>query len=207
MSESTEGITLEHCGGSQKSEYRYWYSDMLAIEGSGFLSISDRALLRRFGSLETSRKDFRRVEESRLEVTTNVSRVDGHPLKLSSNLLDRALLRRFPDTASASSSFSCTKQVENSFLSSSASVVPSQPGEDAKERFIGNTKTASICLDARDNILQKPCGFPLKVAESAGSPPTLSSTSVLVTSPPGSTFGLFARIPELGDTSSSWLDW
>ena len=152
------------------------------------MSISDRALLRRFGSLETPRKDFRRVEESRLEVTTSASRVDGHFLKLSSNLLDRVLLRRFPDTAPASSSFSCTKQVENSFLSSSASVVPSQPGEDAKDTtkkrkiFIGkgNTKKASICLDARDHILQKqeqadtPCGFPPKVAESAGPPPTLS---------------------------------
>ena len=124
-------------------------SDMLAVEGSGFLSISDRALL-----------------------------------------------RRFPGTASASSSFSCTKQVENSFLSSSASVVPFQPGEDAKDttkkrkRFIWNTKKASICLDTRDNILQKqeqadtPCGFPPKVAASAGLPPTLSSTSVLGTRPP-----------------------
>ena len=149
------------------------------------MSISDRALLRRFGSLETPRKDFRRVEESRPEVTTNASRVDGHFLKLSSDLLDRVLLRRFPDTASASSSFSCTKQVENSFLSSSASVVPSHPGEDAKDttkkrKIIGNTRKASICLDARDNILQKQeqadtrCGFPPKVAESAGPLPTLS---------------------------------
>ena len=101
MSESTEGITLEHFQVPKSQSIGIGTSDMLAIEGSGFLSISDRALLRRFGSLETSRKDFRRVEESRLEVTTNASRVDGHFLKLSSNLLDRVLLRRFPDTASA----------------------------------------------------------------------------------------------------------
>ena len=63
--------------------------------------------------------------------------------------------------------------------------------EDAKDttkkrKIIGNTRKASICLDARDNILQKQeqadprCGFPPKVAESAGPPPTLSLSSASV---------------------------
>ena len=76
VSENAEGIFSEHCGGSKSQSIGLGTSGTLAIEGSGFLSISDRALLRRFGSLETPRKDLRRVEESRLEVTTNVSRVD-----------------------------------------------------------------------------------------------------------------------------------
>ena len=110
--------------------------------------------------------------------------------------MDRALLRRFPDAASSLSSFSRTKQIENSFLSCSATVVPSQPGENSKEtsrkrkRFIGkgNTKKASIRLDARDNLLQKQeqadtlCGFPSKVAEFVPSA-SLSSPSVLNTGP------------------------
>ena len=100
------------------------------VRVSVFLSISDRALLRRFGSQETARKNFHRVGDSRLEVSTSVSRVDGHPLKLSSNLFDRALLRRFPDAASSLSSSSGTQHIENSFLSGSTTVVPSLPGED-----------------------------------------------------------------------------
>ena len=99
-------------------------SGVLDKEGSGFLSVSDRALLRRFGQLDPPRKDLRRVEESSLEATTNVSRVDGHPLKLSVNLLDRALLRKFPDAMSASSSLPCAKQPEDSVPSSAASIVP-----------------------------------------------------------------------------------
>ena len=59
VSESAEGIFSEHCGGSQSQSIGIGTSCMLAIEGSGFLSISDRALLRRFGSLETPRKDLR----------------------------------------------------------------------------------------------------------------------------------------------------
>ena len=92
VTESAEGILPQHCGGSQSQSIGTGTSGMLDVEGSGLLSFSDRALLRRFGSLEAPRKVLRRVVESRLEVTTNVSRVDGHPLKLSTNLLDRALL-------------------------------------------------------------------------------------------------------------------
>ena len=151
VSASAEGSFPEHCGGPQSQSIGIGTSGMLDEEGSGFLSISDRALLRRFGQLDTPRKDLRRVEESSLEVTTNVSRVDGHPLKLSMNLLDRALLRRFPDAISASSFLPYTKQPEDSVPSSAASNVPSH-GEVAKnstkkrKRFIGkgNTKKAEF---------------------------------------------------------------
>ena len=169
------------------------------------MSISDRALLRRFGQLDTPRKDLRRVEDSCIEATANVSRVDGHPLKLSMNLLDRALLRRFPDAISASSPSHCTKQPEDSAPCSAASSVPphsevAKNSAKKRKRFIGkgNTKKASICLDARDGILQKqeqidtPCCHSTKVAESIVPSTSLSSTSVL--KPALSDFAIFCTL-------------
>ena len=133
LAESAEGMFSEHCGGSQSQGIDIGTTVILDAEATEFLSISDRALLRRSGSLETAQKNFHQVGDSRLEVSTSVSRVDGHPLKCCVNLLDRALLRRFPDTVSASSSLPCTKQPEDSLPSSAASIVPSHPGEVAKE--------------------------------------------------------------------------
>ena len=62
VAESAEGMSSEHCGGSQSQSIGIGTSLMLDTEASEFLSISDRALLRRFGSLETAQKNFRRVE-------------------------------------------------------------------------------------------------------------------------------------------------
>ena len=53
VAESAEGMSSEHCGGSQSQSTGFGNSIMLGTEASEFLSISDRALLRRFGMQET----------------------------------------------------------------------------------------------------------------------------------------------------------
>ena len=113
------------------------------------------------------------------------------------NLLDRALLRRFPDVPPSLSTFSSTKQDENSPLSCSASVVPSPPGGVTKEttkkrkRFIGkeNAKKATTSPEPRDSLQKQeqsdtPCGFTPKVAVSIVPSTSLSSPSVPDTVPP-----------------------
>ena len=161
------------------------------------LSISDRALLRRFGQVKTVQRNTGCVEGSRSEDSASGLSVDGHPLKLSMNIFDRALLRRFPDIPPTLSAFSSTKQDEDSSLSCSAAVVPSPPGGDSKEttrkrkRFIrkGSTKKANICPEPRDNFLQKqeqsdtPCGFMPEDAVSIVPSTSLSSPSVPGTVP------------------------
>ena len=115
MTENAEGMSSEHCGGSQSLSIGIGTSLILDAEASEFLSISDRALLRRCGTQETAQKNFHQVGDSILEVSTSVSRVDGHHLKLSSNLFDRALLRKYFDAASSFSSSSGTQPIENFF--------------------------------------------------------------------------------------------
>ena len=68
VSESAEGILPEHCGGSQSQSTGIGTSLVLDAEASEFLSIFDRALLRRFGTLETAQKNFHQVGDSRLDV-------------------------------------------------------------------------------------------------------------------------------------------
>ena len=229
VTENAEGMSSVHCGGSQSQSIGIGTSRMLGIEGTGFLSISDRALLRRFKTLETARENFQHVGDSKLEVSTSVSLVDGHPLKPSSIFFDLALLRKYPDAASSLSSFSGTQSIEDYLLSCAPTIVPSPPVVSPMEttkkrkRFIGkgNTKKANICVDVRDNMLHdqdqagSPYGFQPKVAEPAVSPASLTSPSNFEYRPTrfrtfvlhtrersSSTHGLFARILELGDTGS-----
>ena len=81
-------------------------TDAVDVVPSEFLSISDRALLRRFGQLETAQKSIGSIEGSRSQGSTTGSRVDGHPPNLSMNIFGRALLRRFPDIPPSLSSSS-----------------------------------------------------------------------------------------------------
>ena len=108
-----------HRGGSQTQSIGIGTSGMLNIEGTDHLTISDRALLRKFKSLETARENFQQVGIYKQEVTTSVSRVVGHPLKSSLSLCDRALLRKYPDADSSLSSFSGAQSIEDSMLSCS----------------------------------------------------------------------------------------
>ena len=97
--ESAEEIPSEQCGGSGTTA-------IMEDVSSEFLSISDRALLRRFGQTDTEQKSINSIEVSRSQGSTTGSRVDGHPPNLSMNILDRALLRRFLDIPPSLSSSS-----------------------------------------------------------------------------------------------------
>ena len=208
--ESAEEIPSEQCGGSGTSAF-------VEVMPSEFLSISDRALLRRFGPMETEQKSISSIEVSRSQGSTSGSRVDGHPPNLSMNILDRALLRRFPDIPPSLSS-----------SSGSAAVLASPPCRGVEEttkkrRFIGkvNAKKANISQNSCDSLQKHVrsdnlCGLVPKLAES-----TVHSTSLpspLVSRCCSSrlcasvlhacerqciTCWLFTRIPVLGDASSS----
>ena len=65
----------------------------LAI-GDSHLSISDRALLRKYKSSDQLQK-ITRQPETHKEITAVVQRVDGHPPEPPSSLYDRMLLRKY----------------------------------------------------------------------------------------------------------------
>ena len=71
---------------------------MVDVVPSGFLSISSKALLRRFGQEGTMQTSTGSVGSFGSASSASGLRVDGHPPKHSMNILDRALLRRFPDS-------------------------------------------------------------------------------------------------------------
>ena len=106
MTGYADNLSSMHRGGSQTQSIGIDASGILDIEETGQLSISDRALMRKFKSLETVREKFQQAGIYKQEITSNVSRVDGHPLKSSLSLYDRVLLRKYPDASSSSSSFS-----------------------------------------------------------------------------------------------------
>ena len=72
----------------------------LATEGSAQLSISDRALLRKYKSSDQLQR-ITRQPETHKEITAVVQRVDGHPPEPPLSLYDRVLLRKYsvPGTA------------------------------------------------------------------------------------------------------------
>ena len=97
----------------------------LAIEGHEQLSISDRALLRKYG-LSGRQQESTREPEAHHGAIPIVQRVDGHPPPVDLNLYDRMLLRKYSIPATASM-FSDS--------SSLASVPPvSPPIESSKKR-------------------------------------------------------------------------
>ena len=160
---------------------------ILDIGETGQLSIADRALMRKYKSLETVREYLQQAVTYKQEVTSSVSRVDGHPLKPSLSLFDRALLRKYPDANSSPSSFSGKQPLLSSASISVSSPPVVYPIESAKKRkrFFGkeNSKKANTGVDMRDEHDQdqagSPCGFQSKVAEPPVHPACFSSPSTL----------------------------
>ena len=110
------------------------------------LTISDRALLRKFNSSEQVKEDSQHAASFKQENSTTVSRVDGHPPKQILSLYDRMLLRKYPDAGTKST------------LSHSSSTVSSPPvaqlGESMKKRrrfhIKGNSSKANTGAVARN---------------------------------------------------------
>ena len=146
----------------------------LDIGESVQLSISDRALLRKYKSSEQVKEDSQRAGTYKQENSTSVSRVDGHPPKPTLSLYDRMLLRKYPDAGS------------NTMLSYSSTLVSSppvaHPGECVRKRrrFYGkgNSNKANTGAVARNEESpdqeSSPCGFLSKVAE----PPVILDASL-----------------------------
>ena len=95
-----DNLTSMYRGGSQTRSIGIDSTGILDIEETGQLSIADRALMHKYKSLETVRENLQQAGSYKQEITSRVSRVDGHPLKPSLSLYDRALLRKYPDANS-----------------------------------------------------------------------------------------------------------
>ena len=170
--ESAEEIPSEQCGGSGTTA-------IMEDVTSEFLTISDRALLRRCGQTDTGQKSINSIDVSRSQGSTTGSRVDGHPPNLSTNILDRVLLRRFPDIPPSLSS-----------SSGSAVVLASPPCRGVEEttkkrkRFIGkgNAKKVNISQNSCDSLRNE---IAPKLAESAVHSSILPTPLVLDAVPPG----------------------
>ena len=137
----------------------------LAIGESTQLSISDRALLRKFKSSGQA-QEFPRQAETYKENTAAVRRVDGHPPELRLSLYDRILLRKY------------------SVPGTDVSPLAPLPFESTKKRrrfhqkgkFIEEvTKEVSGYENCQDQE-GSPCGFSSQVAE----PPVRAGTIFLV---------------------------
>ena len=145
----------------------------LAIGESVQLSISDRALLRKYKSSEQV-QEISRQGETYKEITAGVPRVDGHPPEPSLSLYDRMLLRKYSVPGME------TTPSHSSTLSSSPPV--SLPAESMKKRrrFYQKGKLSKDVTkeDPRNENSQdqegSPCGFSSKVAE----PPVRAGTII-----------------------------
>ena len=135
----------------------------LATGESTQLSISDRALLRKYKS-SGQPQEFPRQAETYKEITAAVRRVDGHPPELRLSLYDRILLRKY------------------SVLGMGVSPVVPLPIESTKKRrrfhqkgkFIEEvTKEVSGYENCQDQE-GSPCGFSSQVAE----PPVRAGTII-----------------------------
>ena len=148
------------------------------------LSISDRALLRKYKSPEQVKEDSQQAGTYKQEISTSVSRVDGHPPKPSLSLYDRMLLRKYPDAGTK------TTLSHSSTLVSSPPVA--HPGESVKKRrrFYqkGNSNKANTRAVARNENSpdqeSSPCGFPSKVAEPPVHSGCITSPSALTSELP-----------------------
>ena len=155
----------------------------LDIEESVQLSISDRALLRKYKSSEQVKEDSQQAGTHMQETIAGVSRVDGHPPVPSLSLYDRMLLRKYSDAGMK------TTLSHSSTLVSSPPV--SHPAESMKKRrrFYQKRKfnKAMTRADARNENSQdqegSPCGFPSKVAEPPVRAGSIISPSALKSEP------------------------
>ena len=140
----------------------------LAIGGHEQLSISDRALLRKYG-LSGQRQESTREPEAHHGTIPIVQRVDGHPPQADLNLYDRMLLRKYTVPATASM-FSDS--------SSLASVPPySPPVESAKKRrrFY---KKAKLSREMKKGSWSSTGGLSLRISSQVAEPPVRAVTSI-----------------------------
>ena len=155
----------------------------LYIRESVQLSISDRALLRKYKSSEQVKENSQQTRPYKQEISASVSRVDGHPPEQSLGLYDRMLLRKYPD-AGTKTTFS-----HSSTLVSSPPVVHSVESVKRRRRFCGkeNSNKANTRAVARNENSQgqesSPCGFPSKVAELLVHSGCIISPSALTSEP------------------------
>ena len=142
-------------------------SSALAIEERE-LSISDRALLRRYGS-SGQRQETTRKPDADHGTIPIVQRVDGHPPQGNLNLYDRMLLRKYSVSGNASMPSDC----------SSLASVPrySPPVESAKKRrrYFKKGKLGREMKKEAGQVQEgSPCGFPSQVT----GPPVRAGTSI-----------------------------
>ena len=140
-------------------------SSALAIEGRE-LSISDRALLRRYGQ-SCQQQETTREPDSHHGTIPVAQKVDGHPLQGDLNLYDRMLLRKYSVSGNASMPSDCS-----SLPAMSPITVESTK---KRRRFF---KKAKLSRDTKKEACQvqdgSPCGFSSQVAE----PPVRAGTSI-----------------------------
>ena len=118
----------------------------LDIGESVQLSISDRALLRKYKSSGKVEENSQQAGTYKQEISTSVSRVDGHPPKPSLSLYDRMLLRKYPDAGTK------TTLSPSSTLVSSPPVVHPVESVKKRRRFYGkgNSNKANTGAVARN---------------------------------------------------------
>ena len=137
----------------------------IAIDVHEQLSISDRALLRKYG-LSGRRQESTREPEAHHGTIPIVQRVDGHPPQADLNLYDRMLLRKYTVPATAS------------MLSDLASVPPVSPPVESTKKRRRFFRKGKLSRDIKREVGQvregSPCGFQSQVAE----PPVRAGTSV-----------------------------
>ena len=157
----------------KESIHSMFGSSPLAIEEWEQLSISDRALLRKYGSSDQPRESTRQPDTHE-ETIAVVQRVDGHPPQPLMSLHDRMLLRRYSVPGNESMP---------SYCSSLSSIPPiSPPVESAKKRrrfFKKGKLSKEVKKEAFGNEscqVQEgsPCGFSSQVAE----PPVRAGTTI-----------------------------
>ena len=143
-------------------------SSALAIEGHEQLSISDRALLRKYG-LSGQQQETTREPEAHHGTIPIVRRVDGHPPQADLNLYDRMLLRKYSVSATASMPSDC---------SSLYSIPPTSPPVESTKKRRRFFKKGKLSRDIKREVGQvqegSPCGFSSQVAE----PPVRAGTSI-----------------------------
>ena len=153
----------------------------LDIGESVQLSISDRALLRKYKSSGRVEENSQQAGRYKQENSTSVSRVDGHPPKQSLSLYDRMLLRKYPDAGTKS-----TLSPSSILVSSPPVVHPVESVKKKRRRFYGkgNSNRANTGAVARneESLDQEssPCGFLSKVAELPVHPGCITSPSIQV---------------------------
>ena len=156
------------------------------------LTIADRALMRKYNSLGYGQGNLQQDVSYKQCIASTVSRVDGHPLRPSMSLSDRALLRKYPYTGSSSLPFYGMQSLPSSAsipVSTPFAVFPTESAKKRKRFFgKGNSKKANIGSDARDEHDRaqagSPCGLQSKVAEPPVFHACSSSPSALTSDPP-----------------------